>query len=429
MLHKFGGGGITTISPLVLTITITACILILLLDRKKVLAIFMTLGLILPYGQALYLAGVNLSALRIIVIFGVIKSFFSTHIIGLRLTVLDKCILCWVGSCVVTFSLLWMDSGALVNKIGFLINVAGTYAIFRWAIQDWEDMDRAVRVLSYISVIIMICMIIEQVTSRNPLSFLGKPEAVIIRDGKIRSTAGFAHPILAGMFGGTSIPLFVFLMLKGRQYLPVALLGILSATIITFLSASSTPFLSYMAGIGALCMWPLRHQMRAIRWGITVTLVALHLAMKAPVWALISRVDVIGTSSGYHRFKLVDEFINRFGEWWILGTKSTTDWGWDMWDTVNQFVNEGVNGGLITFILFLSIIIIGFKIVGRKMKEFGDVNKTQLRIWALGSALFSHVVGFFGIVYFDQMQMPWLLLLAIMSLLSNLTNNTNLVIE
>jgi len=424
MLQKFGGGGFSTILPLVFVITLLAVILILILDRKRVLAIFLAVGLILPYGQSLYIAGMNLPTFRIIAIFAAIKSTFATRVGTLRLTMLDKCIFFWVVSSVVIFTLLWKTPGAFVNRMGFFINVAGTYAIFRWAIQDWEDMDRTVHILSYISVIIMICMIVEQVTSRNPLTFLGKLDVINIRGGKIRSTAGFAHPILAGMFGSTSMPLFAFLMWKGREYRAIALIGMFSATIITIASASSTPLLSYVAGIAALCMWPLRNHMRTIRWGIALTLIGLHLFMKAPVWALISRVDVIGSSSGYHRFKLIDEFINRFWEWWLFGTKSTTEWGWDMWDTVNQFVNEGVNGGLITLMLFLSIIIVGFKIVGRELKEFDSDKGSQFRIWAIGSALFSHLVGFFGIVYFDQMQIPWFLVLAMLSLLGTITKES-----
>ena len=43
-------------------------------------------------------------------------------------------------------------------------------------------------------------------------------------------------------------------------------------------------------GLIGLSFWPLRKEMRIIRWGFVLTLVALHLYMKAPVWHLISRV-------------------------------------------------------------------------------------------------------------------------------------------
>ena len=82
--------------------------------------------------------------------------------------------------------------------------------------------------------------------------------------------------------------------------------------------------------------------------------------MTAPVWALIARVKILGASSGYHRYHLLDQFIQRFDEWWMIGTTHTTQWGFETWDTTNTYVNLGVEGGLITLILFLSIILYSF---------------------------------------------------------------------
>src|ERR1035438_2272523 len=91
--------------------------------------------------------------------------------------------------------------------------------------------------------------------------------------------------------------------------------------------------------------------MRLLRWGILLALVGLHLVMKAPVWALISRIDLTGSSSGWHRYMLVDHCIRHFSDWWLLGFKSYNDWGWDMWDLSNQYVAYALTGGVLTLAL------------------------------------------------------------------------------
>jgi hypothetical protein len=259
----------------------------------------------------------------------------------------------------------------------------------------------------------------EFVTGHNPYALLGGARAasyatLLQRDDRFRALGCFGHPILAGTFGAILIPLFVLLWSEAKKYRVLAAVGIVSATVITLTSNSSTPLLAYAGGILALFMWPLRHWMRAIRWGIVVTLVGLHAVMKAPVWHLISRIDVSGGSSSYHRFMLIDQCIRHFGDWWFVGVKSTAEWGWDMWDTANQYVSICDSSGLLPFILFVAIIAYGFKYLGKARKTAAD-RMTRFFMWALGSALFATAVAFVGISFWDQTQVVWYALLAAIS--------------
>jgi hypothetical protein len=191
-------------------------------------------------------------------------------------------------------------------------------------------------------------------------------------------------------------------------------MGIVSSTVIVLASNSSTPILAYAGGVAALCLWPLRKWTRAMRWGVGFAVVALHVVMKAPVWHLIARVDISGGSSSYHRFMLVDQCIRHFHDWWLLGVKSTFDWGWDMWDTCNQFVATADGSGLLPLILFISIFIFGFKYLGRARKAASSRSRETLP-WALGAALFANMVAFWGISYSDQIIVVWYGLLASIS--------------
>ena len=136
--------------------------------------------------------------------------------------------------------------------------------------------------------------------------------------------------------------------------------------------------------------------------------------MKAPVWALIGRIDLTGSSSGFHRYMLIDNCIRHFSDWWLIGTKDYNEWGWDMWDLSDQYVAYAVTGGLATLVFFIATISYSFRNLGIARKYAGD-KKSEWLLWCLGAALFAHVMGYFGIGYFDQMQVAWFALLAMIS--------------
>jgi len=195
-------------------------------------------------------------------------------------------------------------------------------------------------------------------------------------------------------------------------------IGMVGATLITLTANSSTPLLAYAAGILGVCLWPMRRNMRIIRLGIVGALLGLSAVMKAPVWFVIAHIDLTGSSSSYHRAELIDAFVKHFRDWWLIGVKDSGSWGWDLWDAQNQFVSTGQTGGLLSLILFIGVIVVGFKRVGhmRKLVEL-DLRK-QWMLWLLGTALFANVVAFFGVNYFDQSKNAWFALLAIISVMT-----------
>jgi len=71
----------------------------------------------------------------------------------------------------------------------------------------------------------------------------------------------------------------------------------------------------------------------------------------------------------------------------------------------------------LAMILFIMLIVLGFKGVGRAIKaEAENQSKETLQIiWALGAALFVHAVTFLSVAYFDQNFVNWYFLLAAIS--------------
>lgn len=410
----------TALHPIIAVIILIAGIWLLVTQRKNVLVIFLFIGIFIPSDQRILVAGLNFTILRIIILFGLLRLVIRSEFRLTRLNTIDKTIILWGIYSIISYTLLRMDFDAFINRIGSIaINALGVYFLFRYYLKDLTDIDRVIKILVIISVILAFFMLIEQVTGRNMFSVFGLPEYTPLRSDRLRSQGPFMSPITAGIFGATLMPLFVSLWWADKTTKKLAIIGFISASLITLTSSSSGPLLAYFAGLVGLFMWPYRMHMRKIRWGILFSLISLHMIMKADVWFLLGRISILQGSTGYHRAKLLDSFISNFSGWWLLGTQSTYDWGYQMFDVVIQYVSEGVQGGLLKLVLFIAIISLCFRSIGLMVKSC-DNSSMQKRYWAFGSSLFVHVVGFFGITYFDQINLGWYFLLAMISVQSSL---------
>jgi hypothetical protein len=420
---KFGGGVAQTIlHPAVLIVILIAGILTCVLPRRKAVVPFLLAAILTPMDQVLVIGSLHFFMLRVLVLFGIIRILKDTlwskrALFSGGMNKIDVAVILLTVFTALNGILLFQASGAVINQLGNLYTVFGVYFLLRFLIRDEEDIVRTIQTMAGIAAIVAAVMTYEVATGHNPYAMLGGARvadyaSLAMRDDRFRARGPFGHSILAGTFGAVLLPLFVALWWKARKHRMIAVMGIISATVITVACNSSTPVLGYAAGVLALCLWPLRQWMRAMRWAILLTLVCLQLVLKNPVWHLITRIDIIGGSSSWHRFMLVDQCIRHFGDWWLLGVKDTSGWGWEMWDTANQYVSVCANSGLLPFILLLGILIYGFKYLGRARRAAGKDRKRALFIWGLGSALFANVVAFFGISYFDQTMVAWYGLLA-----------------
>lgn len=398
--------------------------LIVVLPRRFALVPVIMLTCFMTMGQRVIVETLDFTMLRILTLFGWARLVVWGELHSLRLNAIDKAILVWTGSSIITYTLLWQTFGALINRLGHAYNAVGMYFLFRFLVRDQEDPKRVFKILAISIVPLAVSMLIEKTTGRNAFAiFGGVPEITMVRDGVVRSQGPFAHPILAGTFGATTAPLFVALWWQGGVNRLFALMGGISSTLITLTAASSGPVFAYLAGLVALGMWPLRKHMRAIRWGLLLMSVTLHLVMKAPAWFLIARVNVFSGSTGWHRAHLIDRAIANLSGWWLIGTKSPGEWGDGLSDVTNQYLVEGVNGGLLTMVLFVAIITLCFRGVGRAIRAFemeDKLRQVQLCLWGMGAALFTHVTTFLSVSYFDQNFVMWYLLLGMISTISGL---------
>jgi len=419
--YKFGGGlSDTVLHPIVLMAMLIAILLIFLLPRKYIVVPLLFFVFLVPRGQELYVGGVHLLVSRILTIAGGLRMMAGKHLSKKPLLAggfnsVDRAfILCSLFQVLGVISH-FFQSQAIINQFGFLLDVLAAYLLLRSLVQGEEDIHRVVKCFAFLTAIIAVGMVIEQLKLINIFGLLGGVRLIPeIREGKIRSQGVFQHPLLAGTFSATLLPLFCLLWKNGKAKF-IAAIGMVGATIMTVTAWSSTPLLTYAAGLLCVLLWPIRTKLRLVRWGLVFAVIGLQFVMKAPFWFLITHIDLSGGSSGYHRAMLIDHFIRQFADWWFLGAKDTSTWGDDMWDVQNQFVSVGVNGGLIALFAFIAIVSRSFARLGDTRKALAGDKKQEWLFWFLGSALVANVVGFFGINYFDQSCISWFVLLAMIS--------------
>ena len=419
-----GGSSDTTITPVAMALLGLAIVLMVGVSRRYVLVPMLLAAFLVPTGNVLVVGGFHLMPTRLLSLVGCARLLMTKPPSGeSRLAGgwngIDGALFGWGIVTAIAVTLQWMTVPALTNQIGALSGSFGAYFLLRQLIRDDRDIALAVRVLIIVAVVNTVGMVIERLTLSNLFGTIigGVQSWPLVREGKIRSEGAFQHAILAGVFGEGIVPLSLWLF-KTRKAPFFAALGVTAATAMTLLSSSSTPVMAYGGCIFAVCLWPIRGYMQMVRWGLSLMLVALHLAMKAPVWFLIARVDVIGGSASFDRANLIDTCVRHFWDWWLYGTHDTGNWGWSMWDLSDQFVSVAEAGGLLALVFFIMIISRSFGSLGLARRAATGDREEEWRIWFLGAALYAHIMAYFGVSYFDQTQVTWFVLLSIISALT-----------
>jgi len=418
----FGGGASDTVMhPVVAVAMVVAILCIIWLPRKYAIVPFLLAIFLLPVGQQWYLGGVHLYVPRIIILFGLArlataKLKSNSRVLPGGWNDLDKIFTCWATLRSLAVILLNRgETGALVNQAAFLLDALGSYYFLRFLIRDTEDIKRSIKTFAIIVGILGFTMLVERFRGLNVFGYLGSvPLMSVARVDKIRAQGPFEQSILAGSFAATLLPFFLWLWQSKRSRL-LAWIGIAGCTAMVFSCSSATPLMTYLFVFVGLAFWPLRGKMKKVRWVFLAMLVALALVMKAPVWYLIARVDIISGNSGYHRAELLDTFFRHFSDWWLIGSNQQGAWGFEMNDLCEQWVAEGGVGGLATLACFIFLIVRGFSKLGKARKSLVRDPKREWMLWLIGVALFAHCVGFFGISYFDQTRFAWYALFAIIS--------------
>jgi len=388
---------------------VVASVMIILLAPRRWVPVALLIGVCyMVLNQGVQVGPFHFFAIRVLILAGLVRAMIRGERPASSLHRMDWLMIAWAAWALISSIFHDDPAASFVFNLGLAFNACGVYFLLRTFLQSAEDVVWLCRIVAVLLAPVAVEMIHEQVTAYNLFSLLGGvPASPTIREGRLRAQGPFAHAILAGTVGAVCLPLMIALWQKYRK---AAVLGSAMCLAMVITSASSGPLLSSIVAIIALMMFPLRRRMRIVRWVAVLGYVALDLAMKAPAYYLMARIDLAGGSTGWHRAALIESSIRHLDEWWLGGTDYTRHWmptgvSWNAnhTDITNHYLHLGVLGGLPLLVLFVAILWAGFAYVGWFQGESRNMQRdSAFFVWGLGASLFAHAATSLSVAYFDQ---------------------------
>ena len=391
LLHPIGVG------------VLCCCIAAIFIAPRKYL--FLPIVLLIasfPSAQRIIIFTLDFNFLRIALLCAVVRIVIRSEFSNIRLIPVDRVLIYYVIWGIVAYGLLFGSFNALVTRTGYMLEIFCAYLVARVCVLNWVDLRRIGLAFGILSLPAAFLFYWEESTGRNLMHvFGGVPEFTLVREDRVRAQGPFSHPIMAGMFWSGCLAWIVAAKSLATNTAAISLF-IGSILAIVVFTASSTPVMAVAVFLLGLWLFLFRSQIRTIQISVLVALMVLQIFMNAPVWHLISRINLTGGSTGWHRYHLIDQAVARVFEWGLLGVRSTAHWGTGLGDVTNQYILEGVRGGLLGMGLFIAFGWKLFSMVGTRIKE-GANREVQWRYWLCGTALFVHAVSFLAVSYFGQM--------------------------
>ncbi len=438
----------TTVHPLGLVLLVVLGAATLLVPRRYALVPMLILVCFVGPTQRIVVATLDFNFLRILVMAGWGRVLLRGEMWGWRWRPLDTVVLSWAICATLLATVLHASLSAFIMRLGLLYDAVGLYFLCRLTVRSFSDLAVFAQCAALISLPVAVLFLVEQTTGRNLFAiFGGIPEFTIVRADRLRCRGPFLHPILAGSFWAALMPLIGALWWYRGANRILAVLGLAGAMVVVITCASATPLGGLLAGVVAATLFPVRRWFSQLRWGAVLGVIALQLVMVNPVWHLLARVQLVPQSTGWYRFKLIDEFIRHFNEWWMIGTEVYSSWWTYGLDAItNEYILQGVEGGILTLGLFLGMIAVAFYGVGRMLREgtrrrSRALQQTITRVhgmrtrrlrwsptsaghmamaWALGVSMVIHCTVFIGVSNFGQTVLVWYLTLGFIGSLTPL---------
>ena len=310
------------------------------------------------------------------------------------------------------------ESSAL--RLAKMFDVFFGYFAFRALITTPEELRMFLRTFALCLIPYVAIVAWESATANNLFDLVGAHNASWFRGERPRCFGSFRHPSLLGSVGATFFPLFTMLMWERDTRLRGAV-GAASCIAIVLFSNSGGPLSALATAVIGLCLWPLRHNLRAFRWSLVGLVLLAAMLMKAPVWYLIARVSGVTGGTGWHRSYLIDIAVQNIDHWWLMGMPlvETSHWFYHVIDSTggadvtNQYIAFCLHGGILALGLFIFFIYRAYSAIGR---SFAAVRADptagpgeERLLWGLGVMLTVHVSNWLGISYWDQFSTLWLM--------------------
>jgi hypothetical protein len=392
----------TTLTPAAVALLVPLCAIVLFGRRSYALGALLAVICVVPTAQRITILGADFDPLRILLVCGFIRVIMRSELAGLKWHAIDAVFACYVCVAYLAYCILHQfQPAAVIYRTGAMFTLVGAYIQSRCYLRSRDDVVRCARILAVLAIPICGLFIVEWLTGRNLFSsFGGVPAVTQVRFGRLRCQGAYAHPILAGCFWAGALPIIAMALFGSKKWRPLAIAGVISALLIVVCCSSSTPVMMVVVIVVAAAAYFIRSLVPAITTIAALLILIKHVAGNTPAWHLISRIDLVGGSTGWHRYYLIDQAVKRFSEWWLVGTRSTAHWGRGLFDVTNQYILEGVQGGALVTALYALILVLALKrLIPRGSSASEDAQSVIWR-WCLGCALVAHAAAFFAVAYF-----------------------------
>ncbi len=407
---------------------------VLFAPRRWALVGMMGGVLYLTEQQAIDLLGLNMTGIRMLEVIGIGRIIVRRELAS-NINSVDRAVLLLYGYTTLVF-LMRSDVGR-AEMLGSLVDATFCYFTFRGLITSVDDLKWFLRALVIMLAPYVALLSVEMLTRHNPFGLLGASTWNFeLRSGRIRCMGSFRHPALLGTLGASLLPLYIGLVLtKGNRIRAFGGIGLCLGVV--FLSNSGGPLSGAAVGVVGWLLWIARTKMFIVRRILVGTFVLLALVMKAPIWYLPARVSLLSGGGGWHRSYLLDMAFQNLSLWWFAGMDIDQTKEWFVYaleatgaaDITNNYLAFGFKAGLLAVALFIVLLIRAFRALGQGLAVVRHTvpppMETECLLWGLGCAVLVHIVTWFGITYFDQIYVVWLMQLAAISCISQACGEGN----
>lgn len=374
----------------------------------------------LTQGQMVDVIFFHFTAIRILLLLGLIRTLAKGEMRALQFGPIDWALIIYSLTLFAVPVIRLGTFDAVVYQLGLLYNIYLSYFVFRILVRNEKDIELILSMLALLIIPLALLMIMESITGRTAFFDFGGfvDEVSVVRDGHVRCQGPFRQAITAGSFGATLGLLYVGLIFATKDNRKKFYAGLGASLAILITAHSSGPLLGFALGLMALALWRFRLHTRIFRWGLVGALIGLQFVMKDPVWFILARLGDLVGGGGYHRAYLIDRFINDYAAWFLIGSDDTSSWfPYQLYtgkaDITNQFVADGLNGGILGLILSVALAVRCYQQLGTALKKarIQSLDKEKM-LWCIGSIYTGSIGILFSVTYFDQMHVVWYFFLA-----------------
>ncbi len=323
------------------------------------------------------------------------------------------------------------------NSSGHLMDTYFAYLAARFCLTDYKAIVTSVKWIAVALVPLAMLGVVESYTGWGPYYQLviycpwqqqvSEP-TLNIRSGFYRAIGPFSHPILFGAAFAMFLPMAYWLRHQGRNWRvgSYILIGILAIGTLSSMSSGPVMMLVFVS-----CFLLLEHCKNYVKpiliFSAISCLLVEVLSNRTFYHVLVSYANPIG-GTGWHRAKLIDIAIERFGEWWLMGY-GMQDSGWGAalgmtWtDITNHYLVAGVKYGMLGVIALCGVLAVSISML---IRLHNSTKYPLLRswYWAMGSIIVAFIISFIGFCLFGQANTLFYCILGFVGSSANISLNS-----